>query len=266
MNPSAVNVEVHYRDADNTGDNIMEPFREATVNDVWKKINDFMGVEKEDVNVKTCEGVLLPDDGNIFLKDIIGNKETLRLDVSYAKADELLGGKKTEDRKFKLELAEPDAATLNWTRKLLIGPETNFKTIEIQGTDKLGLPIKGFFKKEASFAILCDIEKEGKDTEFKVKRFNLQKKGQVKIVKLESSPDNGLMKTTDKIFLDEEDITEEGVTDKYYEKNDRAKKTLADDHKEYELKTGRIRARGAPLEAGLGGAVEGAIGGLGGLI
>jgi len=266
MNPGEVNVEVHYPNPDNTGEYIMEPFRGATAKDAWKKLTEDMGVREGDVDVKTCEGVLLPDDDNIFLKDIIGNKETLRLDVSYAKADEPLGGKKTEDRKFKLELAEPDAATLNWTRKLLIGPETNFKTIEIQGTNKLELPVTGFFKKEASFAIVCDIEGEGKDTEFKVKRFNLQKKGQVKIVKLESSPDNGLMKTTDKIFLDEEDITEEGVTNKYYGKNDQAMKTLEDDHKEYELKTGRIRARGAPLEAGLGGAAEGAIGGLVGLI
>merc|ERR1712223_1195567 len=80
MNPGEVNVEVHYPDPDNTGENIMEPFRGATVKDARKEINDFLGACEGDVIVKTSDGEL-PDDDNIFLKDIIGNKETLRLDV-----------------------------------------------------------------------------------------------------------------------------------------------------------------------------------------
>jgi len=264
MNPGEVNVEVHYPDPDNTGENIMEPFRGATVKDARKEINDFLGACEGDVIVKTSDGEL-PDDDNIFLKDITGNKETLRLNVRYAEADELLGG--TEDRQFKLELGEDaDAAdaTSEWTRTIMSGPEKDFKMIKIEGKQQMELPTTGLIPgmKKGSFVILHKIEEMDGDAVLRVKKFKLKKKGPVRIVKMESSPDNGCLLDTDKIFLNEEDITDQGFADVYYGKYDQAKKTLDDYHKEYHLKTQRKKAENGPMEAILGGASEGAVGGL----
>jgi len=250
MNPGEVNVKVHYPDADNTGDNIMDPFRGATVKDVWTEINDFMGVHKGDVIVKTSDGELLPDDGNTFLIDITDNKDTLRLDVSYAVSDEHLGG--TENRKFELKLSGnvKDAdATLKWTRTILKVTDKDFKRIKIKGKSSLELPTEGrLWKKKASFVILQDEEEKNGELELTVKKFILKKDGPVRIEKTESSPDNGFLLDTDKIFLNDKDITDEGTTDLYYGKFDQAKKSRDDYNKEFELQTKRMKEENGKLE------------------
>lgn len=139
--------------------------------------------------------------------------------------------------------------------------------IKIEGKQQMKLPTTGLIPgmKKGSFVILHKIEEMDGDAVnavLRVKKFKLKKKGPVRIVKMESSPDNGCLLDTDKIFLNEEDITDQGFADVYYGKHDRAKKTLADYHMEYYLETQRMKAENGPMEAILTGASEGAVGGL----
>merc|ERR1712142_602390 len=130
----------------------------------------------------------------------------------------------------------------------------------IKGKSPLELPTEGyFFWKTASFVILHDIEDKNGELELTVKKFILEKDGPVRIEKTESSPDNGFSLDTDKIFLNDKDITDEGITDLYYGKFDQAKKSRDDYYKEYDLETQRMKEQNGKLEVlttGLTGGLE----------